>query len=122
MKCSEQSEFVLTSGRFDAVIFDLDGVITDTAALHAAAWKEMFDDVLKAIAKSSGNRQRPFDTKEDYLRYVDGKPRHDGVVDFLASRKIELPEGRPDDSPHKHTVYGLENRKNRLFQQKQKTA
>ena len=120
MKCSEQPKFVLISRRFDAVIFDLDGVITDTALLHAAAWKEMFDDVLKEIAASSGGRQRPFDRRKDYLLYVDGKPRHDGVVDFLASRKIELPEGRPDDPPDKPTVYGLGTRKNRLFQQKLK--
>jgi len=120
VKCSEQPKFVLISRRFDAVIFDLDGVITDTAALHAAAWKDMFDDVLREIDASSGGRQRPFDRKEDYFLYVDGKPRNDGVVDFLASRRIELPEGRPDDPPDKHTVYGLGNRKNRLFQQKLK--
>jgi alpha,alpha-trehalase len=120
VKCSEPPAFVLISRRFDAVIFDLDGVITDTAALHAAAWKEMFDEVLTEIAASSGERQPPFDRQDDYLRYVDGKPRHDGVVDFLASRKIELPEGRPDDRPDKHTVYGLGSRKNRLFQKKLK--
>ena len=61
--------------KFDAVIFDLDGVITDTAALHAAAWKEMFDDVLNEITDTSGGKQPPFDKKEDYLRYVDGKPK-----------------------------------------------
>ena len=120
MNCSEPPKFVLISRRFDAVIFDLDGVITDTASLHAAAWKEMFDDVLEMVTDPAGGRQPLFDKKEDYLRYVDGKPRQDGVVDFLASRKIELPEGQPDDAPDKLTVYGLGNRKNRLFQQKLK--
>ncbi len=118
MKCSEPLKLVLISRRFDAVIFDLDGVITDTASLHAAAWKEMFDEVLEEISDPAGDKQAPFDKKEDYLRYVDGKPRHDGVVDFLASRKIEVPEGQPDDPPDKLTVYGLGKRKNRLFQQK----
>jgi alpha,alpha-trehalase len=118
--CSERPKFVLVRRRFDAVIFDLDGVITDTASLHAAAWKEMFDQVLKEINDPAGGQQAPFDKKEDYLRFVDGKPRRDGVVDFLASRKIELPDGQPDDPPDKFTVYGLGNRKNRLFQQKLK--
>jgi alpha,alpha-trehalase len=118
VKCSETLKFVLISRRFDAVIFDLDGVITDTASLHAAAWKEMFDAVLEEITDPTGPGQAPFDKKEDYLRYVDGKPRQDGVRDFLASRKIKLPEGRPDDPPDKLTVHGLGRRKNRLFQQK----
>ena len=120
MNCAEPPKFVLVSRRFDAVIFDLDGVITDTAALHAIAWKEMFDDVLEEIAASSGGRQAPFDKKDDYLRYVDGKPRQDGVTAFLTSRNIELPEGRPDDPPDKHTVFGLGNRKNEIFRQKLK--
>jgi alpha,alpha-trehalase len=118
VNCVDLPKFILVSRRFDAVIFDLDGVITDTAALHAAAWKEMFDDVLNEISDTTGGKQAPFDKKEDYLRYVDGKPRQDGVVDFLASRNIELPEGRPDDPPDKHSVYGLGNRKNRIFRQK----
>jgi len=120
VNCSEPPKFELISRRFDAVIFDLDGVITDTASLHAAAWKEMFDKVLEEISDPAGGRQAPFDKKEDYLRYVDGKPRSDGVIDFLASRKIELPEGQPDDAPDKLTVFGLGNRKNHLFQQKLK--
>ena len=118
MECPEPLKFVLISRRFDAVIFDLDGVITDTASLHAAAWKEMFDEILKEIADPAGKMQAPFDKKEDYLRFVDGKPRRTGVVDFLASRNIELPEGRPDDPPGKATVYGLGSRKNNLFRQK----
>jgi alpha,alpha-trehalase len=120
VNCSEPPKFELISRRFDAVIFDLDGVITDTASLHAAAWKEMFDKVLEEISDPAGGRQAPFDKKEDYLRYVDGKPRRDGVIDFLASRKIELPEGQPDDAPDKLTVFGLGNSKNHLFQQKLK--
>jgi len=120
VNCPEKPKFVLISRRFDAVIFDLDGVITDTATLHAAAWKEMFDDALNEISTPAGGKQAPFDKKEDYLRYVDGKPRRDGVVDFLASRQIELPDGQADDSPDKLTVYGLGNRKNQLFQQKLK--
>jgi len=111
---------MLASRRFNAVIFDLDGVITDTASLHAAAWKEMFDDVLRKVSDPGGADQAPFDKKGDYLRYVDGKPRQNGVRDFLASRKIELPEGQPDDPPDKLTVYGIGKRKNQLFQQKLK--
>lgn len=118
MKFPEPLKFLLISSRFDAVIFDLDGVITDTASLHAAAWKEMFDAALEEITDPTGPGQPPFDKKEDYLQYVDGKPRQDGVRDFLASRKIKLPEGRPDDPPDKLTVHGLGRRKNRLFQQK----
>ena len=120
MNCSEPPKFVLMSRRFDAVIFDLDGVITDTASLHAAAWKEMFDDVLEIVHDPAGGKQAPFDKNADYLRYVDGKPRQAGVVDFLASRKIKLPEGQSDDPPDKLTVHGIGNRKNQLFNQKLK--
>jgi beta-phosphoglucomutase family hydrolase len=100
--------------RYDAVLLDLDGVITDTANLHAACWKRMFDDYLRQRAASRGEEFRPFDLAVDYLRYVDGKPRFDGVRDFLASRDISLPEGKPDDPPHAETVCGLGNRKNEL--------
>ena len=72
--------------RIDAVLFDLDGVITDTTSLHAAAWKHVFDDVLRAWAKREGAQQRPFDTDEDYRRYFDGRPRVDGAEAFLSSR------------------------------------
>jgi beta-phosphoglucomutase family hydrolase len=99
----------ITRNLFDAVLFDLDGVITDTADLHAASWKQMFDEYLKKRAADF-----PFDIVRDYQLYVDGKSRFDGVRDFLASRNIRLPEGNPDDPPQAATVCGLGNRKNAL--------
>jgi beta-phosphoglucomutase family hydrolase len=93
-------------------LFDLDGVLTDTAAVHAAAWKEMFDEFLRAYAEQHGQPFVPFDARAEYDAYVDGKPRADGVRDFLASRGIVLPEGSPDDPPTAWTVNGLGNRKN----------
>ena len=101
----------ITRDRFDAVLFDLDGVITDTAAIHRACWKETFDAYLSARAEAHGERFRPFDD-EDYLRYVDGRPRYDGVRAFLESRGIQLPEGAPSDPSDAETVCGLGNRKN----------
>ena len=101
--------------RYDAVLFDLDGVITNTATLHAACWKKMFDEYLRRHAEQSGERFRPFDLAEDYRLYVDGKPRFDGVRDFLSSRRIRLPEGSPDDPAEFETVCGLGNRKNELI-------
>ena len=98
-----------------AVLFDMDGVITDTAQAHAATWKRLFDAYLEQRAKQRGEGFRPFEIDSDYLRYVDGKPRYDGVRDFLASRGIHLPEGSPDDPPERETVCGLGNRKDRLF-------
>ncbi|HZQ78803.1 MAG TPA: beta-phosphoglucomutase family hydrolase [Acidimicrobiia bacterium] len=97
-----------------AGLFDLDGVLTKTATVHAAAWKEMFDDFLRARAAETGRPFVPFDLHEDYDRYVDGKKRADGVRSFLASRGIELPEGSPDDPPAAATIHGLGNRKNEL--------
>jgi beta-phosphoglucomutase family hydrolase len=97
-----------------AGLFDLDGVLTKTATVHAAAWKEMFDDFLRARAAETGEPFVPFDRHEDYDRYVDGKKRADGVRSFLASRGIHLPEGSPDDPPSAATVFGLGNRKNEL--------
>jgi len=97
-----------------AGLFDLDGVLTKTATVHAAAWKEMFDDFLRARAAGTGQPFVPFDVHEDYDRYVDGKKRADGVRSFLASRGIELPEGHPDDPPAAATIHGLGNRKNEL--------
>jgi beta-phosphoglucomutase family hydrolase len=99
---------------FDAVLLDLDGVITDTAALHAACWKQMFDEYLQGRATQRNEIFRPFDIAADYRLYVDGKPRFDGVRDFLQSRGILLPYGRPDDSSEVETVCGLGNRKNDL--------
>ena len=98
----------------NACLFDLDGVLTQTAKVHAAAWKEMFDAYLHQRAQRSGEPFREFDAVADYDAYVDGKPRYDGVRSFLASRGIELPQGTPDDPPGAETVDGLGNRKNEL--------
>jgi beta-phosphoglucomutase family hydrolase len=105
---------VITRDKHDAVLLDLDGVITDTASLHAACWKQMFDEYLQKRATQRGEAFRPFDLVTDYRLYVDGKPRFDGVRDFLASRGIQLPEGHPHDPPQVETVGGLGNRKNDL--------
>jgi beta-phosphoglucomutase family hydrolase len=96
-----------------ALLFDLDGVLTRTATLHAAAWKQMFDDFLATQLDAGGSPQAPF-TDRDYDRYVDGRPRLDGTRAFLASRGITLPEGAPGDAPGTATVQGLSNRKNDL--------
>src|SRR6478735_9131281 len=104
----------ITRDRFDAVLLDLDGVITDTASVHAVCWKQMFDEYLQKRAMERGEIFRPFDVASDYRLYVDGKPRFDGVRDFLTSRDIQLPEGTPDDPPQIETVGGLGNRKNAL--------
>lgn len=101
-----------------AVVFDLDGVITFTARVHAAAWKELFDQFLQARAAESGEPFCPFDAERDYHSFVDGKPRYDGVASFLASRGIHLPFGDPSDPPDRQTVCGLGNRKNLLFNAK----
>ncbi len=95
-------------------LFDLDGVLTQTAKVHAAAWKEMFDGYLRQRSERTGEPFREFDAGEDYDAYVDGKPRYDGVRSFLESRGIELPEGTPDDPAGAETVHGLGNRKNEL--------
>jgi len=97
-----------------ACLFDLDGVLTQTAKIHAAAWKEMFDAFLRERAAQTGESFEPFDPVADYDEYVDGKPRYDGVRSFLAARGIALPEGTPDDPPDAATVHGLGNRKNEL--------
>jgi beta-phosphoglucomutase family hydrolase len=95
-----------------AGLFDMDGVLTQTAKVHAAAWKQMFDEYLRRRAK--GGDFEPFDSGRDYDEHVDGRPRPDGVRQFLASRGIELPEGEPGDPPGAETVAGLGNRKNEL--------
>ena len=99
-------------------LFDLDGVLTQTAKVHAAAWKEMFDDYLRKRAKQTGEPFVPFDPVGDYDEYVDGKPRADGTRSFLESRGIELPEGQDDDPPSEQTVHGLGNRKNEIVLRK----
>ena len=97
-----------------ACLFDLDGVLTQTAVVHAAAWKEMFDGFLREWGERTGQPQVPFDPVADYDTYVDGKPRADGTRSFLESRGIELPEGSPDDPPGRLTVAGLGNLKNQI--------
>ena len=104
-----------------ACLFDLDGVLTDTAAVHAAAWKEMFDQFLRDYAGRHGIPFRPFDARGEYGAYVDGKPRVDGVRDFLASRGITLPDGTLTDPPTAMTVNGLGNRKNEAVQRRIRT-
>jgi beta-phosphoglucomutase family hydrolase len=101
-----------------ACLFDLDGVLTDTASVHAAAWKQMFDEYLRARAEREGTPFRAFDIATDYAAYVDGKPRMAGTDSFLRSRGIELPAGGPDDAPDAETVYALATRKNALVQEK----
>jgi beta-phosphoglucomutase family hydrolase len=97
-----------------ACLFDLDGVLTKTAQVHAAAWKEMFDAYLRERAARTGESFEPFDAVAEYDQYVDGKPRYEGVQSFLASRGIELPRGEPNDPPQAETVDGLGNRKNEI--------
>lgn len=101
--------------RYDAVLFDLDGVITATAIVHSASWKRMFDEFLAERAKQTGTPFVPFDLEDDYKPYVDGRPRYDGVATFLESRGIDLPRGTPSDGPDEKTVCGLGNRKNQLI-------
>jgi beta-phosphoglucomutase family hydrolase len=97
-----------------ACLFDLDGVLTQTAKVHAAAWKQTFDDYLRDRANRLGEPFVAFDAVNDYDEYVDGKPRYDGVRSFLESRKIELPQGTPADPPDAETIDGIGNRKNEL--------
>jgi beta-phosphoglucomutase family hydrolase len=98
----------------EAALFDLDGVLTQTAKVHNRAWKQMFDEYLGERAKRTGEPFVPFDSGHDYDEYVDGKPRYDGVRSFLASRGIELPPGTPEDDARTETIDGLGNRKNEL--------
>lgn len=100
---------------FKAVIFDLDGVITQTALVHSAAWKKMFDEFLLSWSKRNGIEFQEFEHHRDYLSYIDGKPRYQGVESFLKSRNIELPFGVPTDPPEMETICGLGNRKNQVF-------
>lgn len=109
---------LINPAKIDAVLLDLDGVLTETATLHAEAWKETFDAFLKTRARREGTRFRPFDRDDEYRRYVDGKPRRLGVADFLAARGIDLPAGGEDDPAHAETVFGLAKAKNQLFQHK----
>jgi alpha,alpha-trehalase len=110
-----RAQTAASSGRPDAALFDMDGVVTDTASAHAAAWKRLFDEYLRRRAQRSGGEFTAFDIDGDFREYVDGKPRYDGVKSFLESRGIELPFGDPGDGPDTETVCGLGNRKNRYF-------
>ncbi|MDT7651578.1 MAG: hypothetical protein QOI36_2984 [Pseudonocardiales bacterium] len=105
-----------------ACLFDLDGVLTQTAKVHAAAWKQMFDDYLRARAERDGTPFREFDVKADYGPYVDGKPRLEGTDAFLRSRGIVLPPGGPGDAPDAETIHALATRKNELVQEKIRTV
>lgn len=100
--------------RYDAVLFDLDGVLTSTATLHTACWKRVFDEFLAGWDDRNGSEQPPFDPRADYLRFVDGKPRAAGVRDFLASRGIELPEAEHDAAPGADSVQAVANSKQEL--------
>ena len=100
-----------------ACLFDLDGVLTQTAKVHAAAWKQVFDEYLRERSERNGEQFAEFDIHRDYDEYVDGKPRYEGVSSFLLSRQIELPQGTPDDPPSAETIDGLGNRKNELVQE-----
>jgi beta-phosphoglucomutase family hydrolase len=107
----------ITRAHFDAVLFDLDGVLTSTAGIHASAWKRMFDDYLRKRAEARGEAFRPFDVATDYIRYVDGRPRYEGVQKFLESRGIRLPRGTPASPPEEESVCGLGNVKDQMVQQ-----
>jgi beta-phosphoglucomutase family hydrolase len=110
-----QVVITLSSRDYDAVLFDLDGVLTRTASVHTSAWKRLFDGFLEQRAAQSGERFVPFDIDADYPRYVDGKSRYDGVTAFLKSREIELPLGTPEDGPDVQSVHTLGNLKDRYF-------
>lgn len=101
--------------QYEAVLFDLDGVLTPTAKIHAACWKRVFDDFLRHHAQETNTPFEPFDLQRDYLPYVDGKPRYPGVESFLASREIQLPYGEPSSPPNRTTVCGLGNGKDSYF-------
>jgi len=110
-----KASIVLNARDFDAAIFDMDGVVTQTATVHAAAWKRLFDEYLEERTERGEGGFEPFDIEADYRRYVDGRPRYDGVEAFLTSRGISLPCGSSEDPPDRETVCGLGNRKDAYF-------
>jgi transketolase len=110
----QEPRLTITQDRYGAILFDMDGVVTDTASIHAACWKTMFDEFLQKWADQNARPFRPFDIAADYARYVDGKPRYQGVRDFVESRGIVLPKGTPQDPSSAQTICGLGNRKNEL--------
>ncbi|MET1011289.1 MAG: HAD family hydrolase, partial [Actinomycetota bacterium] len=109
-----ERQVVIRADHIDAVIFDMDGVVTDTARVHADAWTRLFDRFLRDRVKTTGGTFRPF-TADDYRQSIDGKPRYDGVRSFLATRGITLAEGEPTDPPDRQTICGLGNRKDGYF-------
>lgn len=109
--------YILDKTKIKAIIFDLDGVITRTAGVHAAAWEKMFNEYLDKRILQNKEGFLPIQLPEDYLKYIDGIPRYDGVKNFLESRNIYLPYGDPDDPPDRETICGLGNRKNKIFNQ-----
>ena len=115
MKTKQGQEVPSISENYHGLIFDLDGVITQTAKVHARAWKKMFDQFLEKLSEEEGTDYKPLDIETDYPKYIDGIPRYDGVREFLKSRDIELPYGSPSDPPDNQTICGLGNRKNELF-------
>src|SRR5690348_14203551 len=102
---------------YSAVLFDLDGVLTKTAEVHAAAWKRLFDEFLERRAADTDESFAPFDRDADYRRYVDGKRREDGVAAFLHSRRIVLPLGSPEDAPGMQTIHALGSLKDQYFKE-----
>lgn len=108
----KKAKIKLEDVQFEAVVLDMDGVITKTASIHARAWKQLFDEYLK---EKQGEDFKPLDISRDYNEFIDGKPRKDGIVSFLKSRNIDLPEGNPEDEPEKATIHGLAKRKNKIF-------
>ena len=111
----EANGSILSSNLIDAVIFDMDGVLTQTARIHAATWKKLFDEYRRRRLEKGEKDFSPFDPEGDYLKYVDGKPRYEGIRSFLQARGIDLEYGTPDDEPGRETLCGLGNRKNQLF-------
>lgn len=110
-------ESIFSKNIYDAVLFDLDGVLTTTEKIHSACWKKTFDEFLRTQATKSVEKFVSFSETDDYLRYVDGKPRYEGVRGFLLSRGIELPEGNRNSPSGEQSVFGLGNRKNQLFRE-----
>lgn len=113
----QQLESLLSSGNIRGLIFDLDGVVTQTAGLHAIAWKKLFDFYLQNRKQADGKTYLPFSVQQDYPVYIDGIPRLDGIRNFLNARGITLPLGKPEDGPDEETLYGLGNLKNRYFRE-----
>ena len=111
----KEKEIIWSIDNLDALIFDLDGVITKTAVIHMKAWEQMFESYLKKYQEQTKNDIKPYDKEKDYYKYIDGKPRYDGVQSLLESRGIDIPYGDPDDDSDKETICGLGNSKNRIF-------